>query len=54
MIEDVIRDIRTEIENSDSSCVYTTLEGERIICAVGEILDWFEEYKEILRKRYKE
>lgn len=54
MIEDIIRDIETEVQSSTSSCVYTTIEGKRIICAVGEILDWFEEYKEILRKRYKE
>lgn len=54
MIEQIIQDIESEIQNSDSSCIYVTIEGKRIMCAVVEVLDWFEEYKEILRKRYKE
>lgn len=54
MIDRIIKDIESEIQNSEFSCIYVTVEGKRIMCAVGEILDWFEEYKEILRKRYKE
>lgn len=51
MIEEIIRNIESEIQKS-GTCIYVTLEGKQIMCAVGEILGWFEEYKEILRKRF--
>lgn len=52
LVEEMIRTIDEEIENSGSVC-YTTKEGYKLSGAdINDIYDWFEQYKEVLRERY--
>lgn len=52
-LEDLIATIESEIDNSTSTD-YKTKEGNCFTTDVGYVYEWFEEYKEILRNRYKE
>lgn len=53
LIEEVISTIETEIEKSSSTRYYCE-DGDIIPTDVGYVNDWFDKYKEVLRKRYCE
>lgn len=53
LVLDIIETIEKELDQS-SSAYYECVEGNKICTDVGYIGDWFNEYKEMLKKRYCE
>ena len=51
-VEELIKTIEDEFKNSEYSTEFLSKEGQVIHTDVGYAFEWFEEYKEILRKRY--
>lgn len=51
-VNELIQTIMDEFSNSEYSTEFLTKEGEVIHTDVGYALEWFEDYSEILRKRY--
>ena len=51
-IEELIETIESELSHGGCGG-YITKEGIHIATDAGYVYDWFEEYKEILRMRYK-
>lgn len=49
-IDEIIQTIDNELENSSSS-IYNAQEGE-ITTDVGYIYEWWQEYRNFLKKRY--
>lgn len=50
-IEELIETIEQELSKS-SSCDYKCENGTIIVTDVGYVHEWFEEYIEVLRRRY--
>lgn len=53
IVEEIIRTIEDELDHSGDS-YYTTKENQIIVTDAGYVYGWFNEYKDILRKRYLE
>ena len=51
-IEELITTIEEEFEIPGCSTEYECKEGNIISTDVGYVYEWFNEYKEVLRKRY--
>ena len=51
-VNELIQTIIDEFSNSECSTEFLTKEEEVIHTDVGYALEWFEDYSEILRKRY--
>ena len=51
-IEELISTIESEFEKADSTHYYCE-DGTDIHTDVGYVYSWFEEYKEVLRKKYR-
>lgn len=53
VIRELIATIENEI-NSSSCTVYVCKDGQQISTDVGYVKEWFDEYKQVLKDRYKE
>lgn len=56
--EDLIEEIITTIENElddkrNTMAKYHCEDGTVIITDIGYVVDWFEEYKDVLRRKYR-
>ena len=51
LVLEIIETIEKELEQS-SATYYECIEGNDICTDVGYVHDWFNEYKEMLKKRY--
>lgn len=52
-VDELIKTVMDEFENCENSTQFITKEGNIISADVGYALEWFRDYSEILRKRYK-
>lgn len=52
IVSGIIKTIEKEFENSCSSIQYECEDGTKIHTDVGYVEEWFEQYKEVLKKRY--
>lgn len=48
----IINTIEKELDINCGSCFYQCVEGNLIHTDVGYVYEWFQEYKEVLKKRY--
>lgn len=52
VVEEIIGTIEREIDKSPNNADYICEDGTIIGTDVGYVYEWFEEYKDILRKKY--
>jgi hypothetical protein len=53
-VEDIIQTIKEEIENSPSEITYLCEDGTEISTDVGYVKEWFDEYQDVLLRKYSE
>lgn len=53
VVEEIIKTIEEELNQTPTELYYVCKDGSKISTDVGFVEGWFDEYKHVLRERYK-